>query len=45
MGECSTNGRDEKCIQNLDRKNLKVRHQSEDLGIDGGIILQWVLEK
>jgi len=26
-------------------KNLKARVHSEDLGVDGGIILEWILGK
>jgi hypothetical protein len=39
-GTCRTHGRDEKCIQYFCLKNLKGDH-SEDLGVDGRIILEW----
>jgi len=35
-GECSTIGRDEKCIQNLS-ENLKGRDDAEDVSVDGRI--------
>jgi len=38
-------GRDEKCIRNFGQKNLKGRDNMEDLGVDGKIILQWILGK
>jgi hypothetical protein len=39
-GSCSsTHGRDEKRIQNFWLENLKGRDNSEDLGVDGKIIL------
>jgi hypothetical protein len=34
----------EKCIQNFDQKKLKGRDHTEDLGVDGRIILEWILE-
>jgi len=34
--------RDEKCIQNFGQK-IKGRNHSEDLGIDGMIVLEWIL--
>jgi hypothetical protein len=36
-------GRDEKCVQNLE--NLKRRHHSEDLRVDGRKILECILVK
>jgi hypothetical protein len=39
-GPCSTNGRDKKLVQNFGRKNLKEIKQSEDLSVDGMIILK-----
>jgi len=45
MGHISTHGIDEKCIQKLYQENLKGRDYVEDPGIDGRIILQWILEK
>jgi hypothetical protein len=41
---CGTRGRDEKCIQNLDRKTWRDETTS-DLDSDGRIILEWILEK
>jgi hypothetical protein len=40
---CSTYVRDEK--YNFWLKNLKGRDYSEDLGVDGTIILEWILGK
>jgi len=39
-GASSINGRDEKCVQNFDRKTWR-----EDIGVDWKIILEWILEK
>jgi hypothetical protein len=39
-GACSTNGRDEKCVQKFWSENLKGRDHLEDLGVDGRIILE-----
>jgi hypothetical protein len=41
-GECSTHGRDEKCIQFLS-ENVRGRDQYVDLGKDGKIILEQIL--
>jgi len=41
---CSTHRRDEKCTQNLGR-NLKGKDHLENPGVDGKIILQWILGK
>jgi len=35
----------EKCILNIGQKNLKGRDHSENLSVDGRIILEWILEK
>jgi hypothetical protein len=35
----------EKCVKNFGRKNLKVRDHSEYLGVDGRIILEWILRE
>jgi hypothetical protein len=44
MGEaCSTNARDEKCVQQFGRETWK--DHSEDLGEDGRITLEWILGK
>jgi len=40
---CSTHGRDEKCVQNFSRKNLKERDYLEGLGVDMKIILERIL--
>jgi hypothetical protein len=42
-GACGTHGKDETCIQYSGWKTLKGRDHSEDLGIDGKIILEWIL--
>jgi hypothetical protein len=42
---CSMLGRDEKCIQNFSSENLKERDHSEDLGVDGKVILDLTLGK
>ena len=44
-GACSTNWGDERCIQGFDGKNLRERDHLEDPGIDGRIILRWILGK
>jgi hypothetical protein len=44
-GTCSMCGRDEKCIQYFWLEKLKGRDHSEDLGIDGKIVLEWFLGK
>jgi hypothetical protein len=36
------NGSDEKCLQNFSQKG---RDHAEDLGVDGRIILEWILGK
>jgi len=41
---CNMRGRDEKCIQNLHRKTRR-KENVEDLGVDGNIILEWILGK
>jgi hypothetical protein len=43
-GACNTHGRDKKCTQNLLGK-LKGGDHSEDIGVDGKIILEWILWK
>jgi hypothetical protein len=43
-GECSMYGKDEKCIQYW-LESLRERYHSEDLGVDGRIILELILEK
>jgi hypothetical protein len=43
-GSCSMHGKYKKYIK-IWSGNLKGRYYSEDLGIDGKIILEWVLGK
>jgi hypothetical protein len=43
-GPCSTHGELEMHTKFL-LKNLKGRGYWEDLGVDGNIILEWILEK
>jgi hypothetical protein len=38
-GACRMHGRHEKCVQNFDWKNLREEDHSEDVGVDGMIIL------
>jgi hypothetical protein len=42
---CNKHGRDEKCIQNFGRKNLKGREYLEDLDVNGKVILELILGK
>jgi len=42
---CSTHGGHEKDIQNFNLRTCRERDHSEDLGVDGAIILEWILEK
>jgi hypothetical protein len=44
-GACSAHGRDEKCVQKFWFESLKGRDNSEDLVVDGRIILKWILWK
>jgi hypothetical protein len=37
--------RDEKCIHVFLSENLKGRDYSEDVVVDGGIIIEWLLGK
>jgi hypothetical protein len=41
-GACSTHWIGERCIQNFLSENLKRRDHTEDLGVDRGIILEWI---
>jgi hypothetical protein len=42
---CSTRGRYEKYSQKVWSENLKGRDHSEELGVDGKIILEYILQK
>jgi hypothetical protein len=44
-GAFSTHGRNEKCLQYFWLKNLTRRDNSEDLEIDGRIIVDWTALK
>jgi hypothetical protein len=39
-GTCNAHGRDEKCTQNSGRKTRRGTDHSEDLGVNGRIILE-----
>ena len=40
-----TNGAQEKCIQGFGGRNLRARDNFEGVGVDGRIILKWLLKK
>jgi hypothetical protein len=42
---CMREMKDEKCVQNFGQKNLMRTGHSQDTGIDGRVILQWILGK
>jgi hypothetical protein len=42
-GTCRTDGKQEKCMQVLGRGNLKKINHSQDVRLDGRIILKWKL--
>ena len=42
--ECGTCGGDERCMKGL-MGNLREREHLKDPGVDGRIILKWILEK
>jgi hypothetical protein len=44
-GECSTHGGRREIHTKFWSENLKGRDQSDDLGVDGRIILEWILER
>jgi hypothetical protein len=41
----STNGIDQKCVQNFDLKILKGRAYLEDVSLNGDTVLQWIIKK
>jgi len=41
---CSMHGRGEKYIQNCGQKTWREDTTQEDLGVDGRIIFEWILE-
>jgi len=41
-GACSTHGIDEECMQDSGR-SLKGRDHSDDLDLDGRVLLEWTL--
>jgi hypothetical protein len=43
--EYSKNQTDEECIYSFGRKNLKVKVNLEELDIDSGAMLKWVIRK
>jgi hypothetical protein len=44
-GACRTHGKDEKMHTKVLSENLKGRDQSEDPGVDGNMILKWIIGK
>jgi hypothetical protein len=44
-GACSTYVGEEKCIQHFCGEDLKEGDHLEDSGVDGSMILKWVLKK
>jgi len=44
-GACSKYGRQERCIQGFGGENVRERKQLGDLGVDGRIIIEWILKK
>jgi hypothetical protein len=44
-GACSTARRDERYVQNFGRKNLKGRDHLKDIGVDGKVNSEWILDK
>jgi hypothetical protein len=43
-GTCGSYGRSEKCVHGFGGGNLKERANLDELGIDGRIILKWILK-
>ena len=44
-GECSAYGGEERRIQDFGGRNLRERDHLGDPGVDGSIILRWILRK
>jgi len=44
-GACSTCGRQERFIQSLGGQTLEERDHMQDLGVDGRIVLKWMVKK
>jgi len=44
-GSCSTSGRNLNCITKFWSENLNGSDHSEDLAVDGKIILEWILRE
>ena len=44
-GECSTYGGEESCMQGFGGGNLREQYHLEDAGVDGRIILRWIVRK
>jgi hypothetical protein len=42
---CSTRGKGEKRVESFGRQTLNGRDHLKDLGLDGRIILEWILYK
>jgi hypothetical protein len=44
-GACSTYGGEERCMQGVLWGNVSERGHSEDIGVDGQLILRWIFRK
>jgi len=42
---CDIHWRGEKCIQYFGWNTIKGRDHSEDIGVDGRIMLEWILDR